>query len=482
MQSPWLDKKPGMTLDGIGLFYQRDQTWFKQSKAWIEYLARCQSLLQAGKPVVDIAVFTGEELPRRSVLPDRLVSTLPGLFGVEKVEAEKQRLQNEGQPQRTIPDGISHSANMADPENYIDPLNGYQYDCVNPDVLLKMKVVNGRVVIPGGASYAVLVIPGKHPMNPDAKMSNTVRNKLQQLANAGAKIVVDGSLYNLTGKNIIAAPYAGSNFEKLGVKKSLEVVKGKNKIAWSHRKTNDADVYFISNQTDTVQVVELLFNQKDKIPEGRNPVTGTHFAAFVAHNTDESVRLFTKLQPAQSLFFLFRNKFEKLVTNKILPLPYTDTIDLSTDWQVRYDTAFAGMSSPVQFSQLSSWTSSADSSIKYYSGAAVYTKTVLVNNDTELQSAMLELEAVYNIATIKVNGIDCGTVWTKPYVVDITKAIRHGENTIEIEVANTWRNRLLLDEQLPPAKRKTYFNSPYSLKNKPLLPAGIVGNVLLFIL
>ena len=169
--NPWMDKKPGMTLDGVGLYFQRDQTWFKQSKAWIEYLTRCQALLQMGKPVVDIAVFTGEEVPRRSVLPDRLVNTLPGIFGKEKVEAEKKRLANVGQPLRQIPDGVSHSANMADPENWIDPLNGYKYDCFNPDVLMQMKVVNGRVVTPGGASYAVLVIPGKHPMNPNGTMS-----------------------------------------------------------------------------------------------------------------------------------------------------------------------------------------------------------------------------------------------------------------------------------------------------------------------
>ena len=105
--NPWLDKKPGMTLDGVGLYFQRDQTWFKQSKAWIDYLTRCQALLQLGKPVVDIAVFTGEEVPRRSILPDRLVNTLPGIFGKEKVEAEKKRLANAGQPLRTIPDGCA---------------------------------------------------------------------------------------------------------------------------------------------------------------------------------------------------------------------------------------------------------------------------------------------------------------------------------------------------------------------------------------
>jgi hypothetical protein len=45
--NPFPDRKPGVTLDGVGLYFQRDQTWFKQSKAWIEYLTRCQALLQS---------------------------------------------------------------------------------------------------------------------------------------------------------------------------------------------------------------------------------------------------------------------------------------------------------------------------------------------------------------------------------------------------------------------------------------------------
>jgi hypothetical protein len=57
-----------------------------------------------------------------------------------------KRLANVDQPLRQIPDGVSHSANMADPEDWVDPLNGYKYDCFNPDVLMTMKVANGRVV------------------------------------------------------------------------------------------------------------------------------------------------------------------------------------------------------------------------------------------------------------------------------------------------------------------------------------------------
>jgi hypothetical protein len=37
---------------------------------------------------------------------------------------------------------------------------------------------------------------------------------------------------------------------------------------------------------------------------------------------------------------------------------------------------------------------------------------------------------LYDIATVKVNGIDCGTLWTPPYLLNISKAIKQGENKL----------------------------------------------------
>ncbi len=78
-------------------------------------------------------------MPRRSILPDRLVNTLPGIFGKERLLSEQKRLENKDQPLRTLPDGVKHSANMADPEDWTDALRGYKYDCFNPDALLGAK-------------------------------------------------------------------------------------------------------------------------------------------------------------------------------------------------------------------------------------------------------------------------------------------------------------------------------------------------------
>src|SRR4029079_18923822 len=210
--NPWTDRKPGMTLDGVGLYFQRDQTWFNQSKVWIDYLTRCQAMLQLGKPVVDIAVFTGEEVPRRSVLPDRLVNILPGIFGKEKVEAEKKRLENTGQPMRQIPDGVTHSANMADPENWIDPLNGYAYDSYNVDALLNLSSVrDGSIHLSTGPNYRLLILPGAHKMSPnECSLSLAVALRIKQFAEQGGTV-----LMNEIAQHSVGLLNAVSNDKKL---------------------------------------------------------------------------------------------------------------------------------------------------------------------------------------------------------------------------------------------------------------------------
>ena len=131
--------------------------------------------------------------------------------------------------------------------------------------------------------------------------------------------------------------------------------------------------------------------------------------------------------------------------------------------------------------ELKSLTVLPDTSLKYYSGTVIYKNSFDWTAEMKGKKTWIYLDSIYNIATIKINGVDCGTLWTPPYELEITKAIRAGENTIEIEVTNTWHNRLIGDALLPPEKRTTWTTAPFRLKDKPLLPAGLIGEVKLFI-
>ncbi len=503
--NPWMNKKPGMTLDGVGLYFQRDQTWFKQSKVWIDYLARCQALLQMGKPVVDIAVFTGEEIPRRSVLPDRLVNTLPGIFGKEKIVEEHKRLQNIGQPLRQIPDGVSHSANMADPEDWIDPLNGYKYDSFNPDVLFGMSVKNGRVTVPGGPSYQVLVFPGQHQLNPNNKlMSVKVAKKILQLVRDGATVILskeylqgiglrdnDNSIKLLLKKllikgdkkgKVIFTPYTDSSFEKLGISKDVEIVNNKHTIAWTHRYTPDAEIYFMSNQSGKEQSGEYIFRGNYKNVHILDPVTGNKTHKVLDAHFKNRVKLHLRLYPNQSLFLIFRKNTEVLNSIPFI-LPDTFEIDLPPGWSIKFNSASGGPAKPIIVDNLETWEKFADSTIKYYSGTAVYSQsfTIDASRFNSQNRTTIQFDSIYNIATVKINGIDCGTLWTYPYTLDISKALKPGNNNIAIEVTNSWHNRLIGDNLFPGQNRITWTTAPYRMKDKPLLPAGLNGKVRLAI-
>ena len=84
-----------------------------------------------------------------------------------------------------------------------------------------------------------------------------------------------------------------------------------------------------------------------------------------------------------------------------------------------------------------------------------------------------------NLAKVYVNGINCGVGWTAPFRVDISKAVKEGEGAIRIEVVNTWNNRLVGDSFLPKDKRITSTMYPFKMEGKPLLPAGLLGPVVI---
>jgi len=506
--NPWIDRKPGMTLDGVGLYFQRDQTWWKPGKAWVEYAERIQTMLQRGKPVADIAVFIGEDLPRRSVLPDRLVPFLPGVFGKDVVEAEAKRLANAGEPLRQIPAGVSNSANMADAEDWVNPLRGYAYDSFNPDALLSAKVENGNVVFESGATYKMLMIPGKSRLTPNNDwMSLEVAEKLLELGKSGARILIIEKPQNQPGLQqsyasefkkvidelwngnfsgkFIKGVYTDETFDKLGIKRDLDVKEASGNyaknIAYTHRIDGADDIYFISNQEEKERILEFSFRRQSDVIEFYDAVTNQAWRAKDFKFDNGRTILAVKLAPNASLFVIFKKATKgppvKQTKNWV---DFQNAQTISGAWEVKFDPVYGGPEKAVEFSSLTDWSTHPDTLIKYYSGTASYTKSFKTNVSTK-KPVWLDLGKVANIAEVKINGISCGIVWTAPYRVDISKALKKGANQLTIEVTNTWANRLMGDQRLPEDKRITKTTAPYRLEGQPLQEAGLLGPVVLMV-
>jgi hypothetical protein len=97
-----------------------------------------------------------------------------------------------------------------------------------------------------------------------------------------------------------------------------------------------------------------------------------------------------------------------------------------------------------------SWTAHANAGVKYFSGTATYTKSFSFAGGKVADGRyVLDLGDLRNLAEVKLNGRDLGILWKPPFRVDVTDALRAGENALEVKVTNLWPNRLIGDEQLP---------------------------------
>lgn len=510
VHNPWTDRKPGMTLDGVGSYFQRDQTWWKPGKAWVDYCQRVQFQLQKGKPVIDLAVFIGEDLPSRAMLPDRLVPFIPNVFGKERIESEKIRLENEGQPSLRAPKEVTSSKNSTDLSQWTNAMNGYQYDSFNADVLIsRAKVENGKITFGGGISYGALLFPGSHKMAPNKMISLASAEKILELIKAGATIFVDekpnlqpgiqseddqkkwqnvvneiwnnanSSSWKIGKGTVIKLPYLENNFASIGIMQDVYFPNlnraDSETIAWTHCKSETEDIYFISNQKEQKRTLEASFRISGKLPQWYNPVTDktTVLENWKIENGRTIVSL--SLNENESGFVIFKEE-TKEVLSKAKVAEFEKVQVLDENWELQFDPEFKGPKAVIKTNKLFDWSTSENDQIKYYSGTVIYKKE-FVWKGKDSNKIWLDLGEIANIAEISINGKDCGTLWTFPYKTDISSVLQKGKNTIVIKITNTWANRLMGDEKLPKEERLTWTTAPYRLEGNPLLKAGLLGPV-----
>ena len=156
-------------------------------------------------------------------------------------------------------------------------------------------------------------------------------------------------------------------------------------------------------------------------------------------------------------------------------------MEIAGPWEVSFPPGW-GAPEKITFGHLTDWTKRSEDGIKYFSGKATYHYT-FDGSDLALRTPhsalILDLGKVNDIAVVRVNGQKLGTLWQPPYRVDISTAIKSGGNMLEVDVVNTWNNRLAGDAALPVEQRHTSITAPTVNKKSPLLPAGLIGPVTL---
>ncbi len=457
---PYPDKVPGVNA-GFGTEFNRNNIWFDQSKAFVDYLRRCMFMLQQGKPVNDVAYFIGEDAPK--------------MTGVRNPEL----------PQ------------------------GYSFDYINAEVLQnRVSVKDGRLVLPDGMSYRLLVLPQLATMRPE------LLRKLRDLVAQGAVILgpkpsrspsmqnfpaADNEVRKLAAElwgSVDGKTIKSAKFGKGMVLSGVDMTAALNQLAvlpdvklgqngpvgtptalYTHRATAEGDLYFVTNQTSQQIRISPEFRVAGKQPECWNPVTGTlrNLPEFTANAGSTTVPL--TLEPLQSCFVVFRKSATPAVAGATNFPAHTTQTTLTNPWTITFDAAKRGPAKALTMNTLTDWTKHTDEAINHYSGTATYATTFTAKKPANGDQLLLDLGMVNVMARVTLNGVDVGTVWTAPWQVDISRAVRDGENKLDIAVVNTWVNRLIGDSKLPVADRKTWTNVNIYKPDSKLQPSGLVGPV-----
>ena len=432
---PWTNVAPGMSMGGWGLHYERTQTWWEQSKAWHEYLARCQYLLQQGLFVADVVYLQPEGAPRTFIAPAG-AEIAPHIRG------------------------------------------GYNFDgCTTEVVLERMSVKNGRIVLPDGMSYTVLVVPEVETMTPK------LLRKISQLADQGATVIAgrkppqkspsladmgkgDAKVKKLADKlwssgKVITGKTAAEVLAARGVKPDFSATPI---LRYTHRTLDDVEVYFVANPEAKEVTATAEFRIIGKQPEFWWPESGRTEPVNEFEIKDGVTQIPLRLEPNGSVFVVFKERSQNSgarIQNMRKNFPeFKPVQEITGPWEVTFDPKWGGPAN-ITFERLEDWSKRPEEGIKYYSGTAIYRKTFqfekgehptsgnqepTTNNQQRL---FLDLGKVEIMAEVTLNGKDLGILWKPHFRVEVTDAIQPGENKLEVKVVNLFINRQIGDELLP---------------------------------
>jgi len=260
-----------------------------------------------------------------------------------------------------------------------------------------------------------------------------------------------------------------------GVLKDVETGVSSEKVSWIHRHTDDADIYFIVNRTDTVLDLNMKFRTTGREAELWDPVSGEILpASYYASAGSTNVKF--QLGDQQSIYVVFSNKTS--IKSRTVPAKESTLLTtLAGPWEIYFP---AGLGAPerTELATLVSWTASKEEGIKYFSGTATYKKTITASKDwfTEGKKIVLDLGKVCDLAEVTVNGQPAGVLWNPPFRTNITGMLKKGTNTIEIKVTNEWTNRLAGD-QLADAANKILKSPLRVFGGRNLDDSGLLGPV-----
>ncbi len=454
IHQPYDDKVPGINT-WFGIEYNRHNTWFEQSVSWIDYQRRCCFMLRQGRHHADVCYFISEESPKMSGWVDGDMSP------------------------------------------------GYDYDFVNSDVIRNyFKVKNGKLTLPSGIEYSLLVLPPINTMRPE------VLESIRELVRQGAVVLgrpverspslagypeCDGmvgrlskelwntddystadTIRNNLGKGrVFCNVPVNSVLEEIGVREAVGF-EGGEALLWKQRKFDKGDLFFVCNQSDEAAEFEATFNVTGFTPELWDPVDGTvrKLECFSFENGLTKIPL--RLEASGSCFVVFREKTRTQGTGQSNYPSLVTVYSFDDTWDIAFHNKWTGENYCLGGHPLEEWSESDDAGLRHFAGTITYVNQFDFEGKQDGDVIFLEFEHMSETASVSVNGNLLDRVlWCRPYRIDVSEYLKNGKNSLEVRVTTSWKNKMIQQDALPQEQRSIYFT--YNRPWPGLSPSGIRG-------
>ena len=295
-----------------------------------------------------------------------------------------------------------------------------------------------------------------------------------------SKTYKDGKMKNTYGKGIVYDGYdLVTILKEMGMERDF--ITNDDSVLFSHRSLKGMDIYFLTNQSDKVINIEPSFRVSGLKPQLWDAVTGEIRELKEYSVKDGRTVVPLKMEAQRSWLVVFaNNKNEKIKPALESNFPeYKPVAKVEGPFEVDFVNKKFGPKRTQTFKVLEDLSRSSNDSIKYYSGKIVYKATFSLDKLPSKGDLFIRFGKVAVMAEVKVNGKYAGGVWTVPYRLNISKYVKKGENILEVEVVNLWRNRLIKDKSLPKAKRLTWTSTEHDdIKPDEQPPSsGLIGPV-----
>lgn len=415
-------------------------TIWRDAPAFFEYITRCQSFLQLGKPDNDFLVY----LPVYDMWND-----IPGRFVGFDIHKMDQYAPKFIKTIQTIMAG------------------GYDVDYISDSFIKSTSCQDGMLKTRGGACYKALIVPAVKliPVSTLKKLVALVRQGatvvfvehypedvpgytsleqnrkqlfalLEQLP--GEKSFRGTQAFNFGKGRIIVGSDYHEALERTGV--PAEELKTRWGVQFIRRTHTEGHHYFISNLQAKDVEGWVTLNVPEKNMMCFDPMTGKRGIAKT-REVEGKTQVYMQLKSGESIILQTFTRSLQGVPEWKYRKEMDYSLSLDHGWKLKFVESYPAIEGEFKIDTPSSWTEMAHPAAKINRGTALYSLELdlpeLLADDW-----ILDLGDVRESARVRINGQEAGIAWAVPFRLSIGQLLKPGKNLIEVEVTNLPANSI----------------------------------------